>query len=47
MPQTYMFKYDSTHGQWKKSEVCLHSENELTFGGNPVTIYGCRYISGN
>lgn len=40
--QTYMFKYDSTHGQWKKTEVTLHSEGHLTFGGNPVAIFGCR-----
>lgn len=39
---TYMFKYDSTHGQWKKTEVTLHSEGHLTFGGNPVAVYACR-----
>jgi glyceraldehyde 3-phosphate dehydrogenase len=38
----YMFKYDSTHGQWKKTEVTLHSEGHLTFGGNPVAIFGFR-----
>lgn len=39
-----MFKYDSTHGQWKKTEVAVHSEGHLTFGGNPVAIYGCKYV---
>jgi glyceraldehyde 3-phosphate dehydrogenase len=38
----YMFKYDSTHGQWKKSDVTLHSEGHLTFGGSPVAVFGCR-----
>lgn len=41
--QAYMFKYDSTHGQWKKSDVSLHSEGHLTFGGSPVAVFGCRY----
>jgi glyceraldehyde 3-phosphate dehydrogenase len=38
----YMFKYDSTHGQWKNSEVTLHSEGHLTFGGSPVAVFGSR-----
>jgi glyceraldehyde 3-phosphate dehydrogenase len=38
----YMFKYDSTHGQWTKTNVTLHSEGHLTFGGNPVAVYGAR-----
>jgi glyceraldehyde 3-phosphate dehydrogenase len=42
LSQAYMFKYDSTHGQWTKTNVTLHSEGHLTFGGNPVAVYGAR-----
>ncbi|CAM8985109.1 hypothetical protein QQ045_006035 [Rhodiola kirilowii] len=39
---TYMFKYDSTHGQWKHHEVKVKDANTLLFGGKPVTVFGHR-----
>ena len=39
---TYMFKYDSVHGQWKKHEVKVKDSNTLLFGEKAVTVFGCR-----
>ncbi|KAK3223566.1 hypothetical protein Dsin_010591 [Dipteronia sinensis] len=39
---TYMFKYDSVHGQWKHHELKVKDDKTLLFGEKPVTIFGCR-----
>ncbi|KAJ4889878.1 hypothetical protein Rs2_29626 [Raphanus sativus] len=39
---TYMFKYDSVHGQWKHNELKLKDEKTLLFGEKPVTVFGIR-----
>lgn len=39
---TYMFKYDSVHGQWKKHEVKVKDEKTLLFGETHVAVFGCR-----
>ncbi|KAH0921419.1 hypothetical protein HID58_021437 [Brassica napus] len=39
---TYMFKYDSVHGQWKHNELKVKDEKTLLFGGKPVTVFGIR-----
>ncbi|CAN1766199.1 ETO1-like protein 1 [Linum perenne] len=39
---TYMFKYDSVHGQWKHHEVTVKDSKTLLFGDKPVTVFGCR-----
>ncbi|XP_015971381.1 glyceraldehyde-3-phosphate dehydrogenase, cytosolic-like [Arachis duranensis] len=39
---TYMFKYDSVHGQWKNAEIKVKDEKTLLFGGKPVAVFGCR-----
>nr|AHB86970.1 glyceraldehyde 3-phosphate dehydrogenase [Sedum alfredii] len=39
---TYMFKYDSTHGQWKHHEVKVKDANTLLFAEKPVTVFGFR-----
>ncbi|GMH21533.1 hypothetical protein Nepgr_023375 [Nepenthes gracilis] len=39
---TYMFKYDSVHGQWKGHDIKVHDEKTLLFGGKPVTVFGVR-----
>jgi glyceraldehyde 3-phosphate dehydrogenase len=41
---TYMFKYDSVHGQWKHNELKIKDEKTLLFGEKPVTVFGIRYI---
>ena len=41
--QTYMFKYDSVHGQWKHNELKLKDEKTLLFGEKPVTVFGIKY----
>ncbi|XP_042018859.1 glyceraldehyde-3-phosphate dehydrogenase 2, cytosolic-like [Salvia splendens] len=38
---TYMFKYDSVHGQWKHHEVKVKDET-LLFGENSVKVFQCR-----
>ena len=43
--QTYMFKYDSVHGQWKHHELKVKDSNTLLFGEKPVTVFGIRYYS--
>ncbi|KAL7197025.1 hypothetical protein ACSBR1_036940 [Camellia fascicularis] len=39
---TYMFKYDSVHGQWKHSDVKVMDSRTLLFGEKPVTVFGIR-----
>jgi glyceraldehyde 3-phosphate dehydrogenase len=39
---TYMFKYDSVHGQWKHGELESKDDKTLLFGGKPVTVFGHR-----
>ncbi|KMZ58194.1 Glyceraldehyde-3-phosphate dehydrogenase (phosphorylating) [Zostera marina] len=39
---TYMFKYDSTHGQWKHSDVVVQDAGTLLFGGKPVSVFAKR-----
>nr|QED12508.1 glyceraldehyde 3-phosphate dehydrogenase [Selenicereus undatus] len=39
---TYMFKYDSVHGQWKHHELKVKDSNTLLFGEKPVTVFGFR-----
>ncbi|KAJ4870991.1 hypothetical protein Rs2_47391 [Raphanus sativus] len=39
---TYMFKYDSVHGQWKHNELRIKDEKTLLFGEKPVTVFGIR-----
>ncbi|KAL2523245.1 Glyceraldehyde-3-phosphate dehydrogenase GAPC1 [Forsythia ovata] len=39
---TYMFKYDSVHGQWKKHEIKVKDSKTLLFGEKPVTVFGVR-----
>ncbi|KAK7302215.1 hypothetical protein RJT34_13099 [Clitoria ternatea] len=39
---TYMFKYDSVHGQWKHHDVSVKDSKTLLFGQKPVTVYGHR-----
>lgn len=39
---TYMFKYDSVHGQWKHHDVKVHDHKTLLFGEKPVAVFGVR-----
>nr|AAB51592.1 glyceraldehyde 3-phosphate dehydrogenase [Solanum lycopersicum] len=39
---TYMFKYDSVHGQWKHHELKVKDEKTLLFGEKAVTVFGFR-----
>ncbi|KAK4358221.1 hypothetical protein RND71_023831 [Anisodus tanguticus] len=39
---TYMFKYDTVHGQWKKHELTVKDEKTLLFGDKPVKVFGAR-----
>ncbi|GMQ10018.1 hypothetical protein CsSME_00053188 [Camellia sinensis var. sinensis] len=39
---TYMFKYDSVHGQWKKNELKVKDPKTLLFGDKPVRVFGSR-----
>ncbi|KAL7232726.1 hypothetical protein ACSBR2_010685 [Camellia fascicularis] len=39
---TYMFKYDSVHGQWKKNELKVQDSKTLLFGDKPVAVFGMR-----
>ena len=41
--QTYMFKYDSVHGQWKHHDVKVQDEKSLLFGEKSVRVFGCRF----
>lgn len=42
--QTYMFKYDSVHGQWKHHELKVQDNKTLLFGEKPVAVFGIRYM---
>ncbi|CDP13300.1 unnamed protein product [Coffea canephora] len=39
---TYMFKYDTVHGQWKHHEVKVKDDKTLLFGEKPVKVFGLR-----
>ncbi|KAL8224536.1 hypothetical protein R6Q57_020011 [Mikania cordata] len=39
---TYMFKYDTVHGQWKHHELKVKDEKTLLFGEKPVSVFGVR-----
>ncbi|KHF97822.1 Glyceraldehyde-3-phosphate dehydrogenase-2C cytosolic [Gossypium arboreum] len=39
---TYMFKYDSVHGQWKHHDLKVKDSKTLLFGEKPVTVFGIR-----
>jgi glyceraldehyde 3-phosphate dehydrogenase len=39
---TYMFKYDTVHGVWKKDELKVHDSKTLLFGEKPVAVFGMR-----
>lgn len=39
---TYMFKYDTVHGQWKHHEIKVKDSKTLLFGEKPVTVFGFR-----
>ncbi|CAM8972591.1 unnamed protein product [Rhodiola kirilowii] len=39
---TYMFKYDSVHGQWKHHELKVKDSKTLLFDEKPVTVFGFR-----
>ncbi|XP_050936090.1 glyceraldehyde-3-phosphate dehydrogenase, cytosolic isoform X3 [Cucumis melo] len=39
---TYMFKYDSVHGQWKHQDVKVKDSKTLLFGEQAVTVFGIR-----
>jgi glyceraldehyde 3-phosphate dehydrogenase len=40
--ETYMFKYDTVHGQWKHDEISVKDSKTLLFGQKPVAVFGCR-----
>nr|UYI36889.1 glyceraldehyde 3-phosphate dehydrogenase [Allium sativum] len=39
---TYMFKYDTVHGQWKHHEIKVKDSKTLLFGDKPVAVFGCK-----
>nr|GMD98123.1 glyceraldehyde-3-phosphate dehydrogenase 2, cytosolic-like [Ipomoea batatas] len=39
---TYMFKYDTVHGQWKHKELKVKDEKTLLFGEQEVRVFGIR-----
>ncbi|XP_042498710.1 glyceraldehyde-3-phosphate dehydrogenase, cytosolic [Macadamia integrifolia] len=39
---TYMFKYDSVHGQWKHHDVKVKDSKTLLFDEKPVSVFGVR-----
>ncbi|GLT33142.1 hypothetical protein SLA2020_077540 [Shorea laevis] len=39
---TYMFKYDSVHGNWKHHEINVKDSKTLLFGDKPVAVFGAR-----
>lgn len=43
--QTYMFKYDTVHGQWKHHDVKVKDTKTLLFGEKEVAVFGCRFVS--
>lgn len=40
--QTYMFKYDTVHGQWKHHDIKVKDSKTLLFGEKAVTVFGIR-----
>ncbi|CAL5420087.1 unnamed protein product [Camellia sinensis] len=36
---TYMFKYDSVYGQWKKNELKVQDSKTLLFDDKPVAVF--------
>ncbi|KAG6470053.1 hypothetical protein ZIOFF_071071 [Zingiber officinale] len=40
--KTYMFKYDTVHGQWKHNEIKVKDSKTLLFGKKEVTVFGIR-----
>ena len=40
--QTYMFKYDTVHGQWKHFELKVKDTKTLLFGEKEVAVFGTR-----
>ncbi|KAF7129526.1 hypothetical protein RHSIM_Rhsim10G0010800 [Rhododendron simsii] len=40
---TYMFKYDSVHGQHKKHELTVKDSKTILFGDKPVTVFGVKF----
>ncbi|KAG6476499.1 hypothetical protein ZIOFF_065741 [Zingiber officinale] len=39
---TYMFKYDTVHGQWKHNEIKVKDSKTLLFGEKEVIVFGIR-----
>lgn len=39
---TYMFKYDTVHGIWKKNEITVKDDKTLLFGDKPISVFGMR-----
>ncbi|KAJ6672281.1 GLYCERALDEHYDE-3-PHOSPHATE DEHYDROGENASE [Salix viminalis] len=39
---TYMFKYDTVHGQWKHHELKVKDSKTLLFGEKSVAVFGFR-----
>ncbi|KAG7015971.1 Glyceraldehyde-3-phosphate dehydrogenase, cytosolic, partial [Cucurbita argyrosperma subsp. argyrosperma] len=40
--QTYMFKYDGVHGQWKHHDIKVKDGKTLLFGEKAVAVFGTR-----
>ncbi|CAL2250728.1 unnamed protein product [Prunus armeniaca] len=43
---SYMFKYDSVHGQWKHHELKAKDDKSLLFGDKPVRVFSSREPEG-
>lgn len=39
---SYMFKYDTVHGQWKHHELKVKDDKTLLFGDKPVKVFASR-----
>ncbi|XP_028778546.1 glyceraldehyde-3-phosphate dehydrogenase, cytosolic [Neltuma alba] len=39
---TYMFKYDTVHGQWKHHDIKIKDSKTLVFGDKPVSVFGTK-----
>ncbi|CAN6344032.1 unnamed protein product [Urochloa humidicola] len=44
---TYMFKYDTVHGQWKHHDVKGKDSKTLLFGEEEVVVFGYRSMLDN
>ncbi|CAD6342108.1 unnamed protein product [Miscanthus lutarioriparius] len=44
---TYMFKYDTVHGQWKHHDVKVKDSKTLIFGDNEVVVFGLQEPRGD